>query len=321
MTPATTTFDNRVTRLLGVEIPIVQAPMGFIAKPKLVAAVADAGAIGLVPGSLPLEEVRADIRLTRELTSRKFGVNLPIAFVRDPAIVEMIVDEGIEFVTTSAGSPAKYTPILKEAGLIVFHVVPSLIGAQKAIDAGVDGLVVEGSEGAGFKNPREVSTMVLLPLVCSRVDVPVIAAGGISDGRSMAAAFALGAEGVQMGTRMMASAESPVHDNMKQAVVNAAETDTLIINRHNGRPVRVMRTETTSAFEFATDGDPMALLGGILELYKNGNMEGSLPQAGQVVGRIDRVQPAAEIIEQTIVEFRSVLGRLGRQYLGAAERV
>ncbi len=159
--------------------------------------------------------------------------------------------------------------------------------------------------------------MVLLPLVCSRVHVPVIAAGGISDGMSMAAAFALGAEGVQMGTRMMASAESPVHDNMKQAVVDAAETDTLIINRHNGRPVRVMRTETTSSFEFATEGDPMALLGSILDLYREGNMEGSLPQAGQVAGRIDGVLPAAEIIERTVAEFRAVVGRLADQYLEA----
>ena len=146
-------FSNRVTQLLGVDIPIVQAPMGYVAKPGLVSAVANAGAIGLVPGSLGVEEVRADIRRTRELTDAPFGVNLPIAFVRDPAIVDMIVEEGISFVTTSAGSPDKYTPVLKDAGLIVFHVVPSLTAARRAADAGVDGLVVEGSEGAGFKNP------------------------------------------------------------------------------------------------------------------------------------------------------------------------
>jgi enoyl-[acyl-carrier protein] reductase II len=249
-------FDNRITRLLGVDIPILQAPMGMVAKPELVAAVSEAGAMGLVPGSLGLDEVRADIRRTRELTSKPFGVNLPIAFVRDPAIVEMIVAEGVRFVTTSAGSPERYTPILKEAGLTVFHVVPTLAAAEKAVAAGVDGLVVEGGEGAGFKNPRDVSTMVLLPLVASKVGVPVIAAGGIADGVSMAAAFALGAEGVQMGTRMLASAESPVHRNLKDAVVAARETDTLLINRHNGRPVRVLRTQTTAAFEHATEGDP-----------------------------------------------------------------
>ena len=137
-------FTNRVTALLGVEIPIVQAPMGYIAKPALVSAVSNAGAMGLVPGSLGIDEVRADIHRTRELTDKSFGVNLPLAFVRDPAIIDMIVSEDIEFVTTSAGSPDKYTSILKDAGLIVFHVVPTLRAAQKAVDAGVDGLVVDG---------------------------------------------------------------------------------------------------------------------------------------------------------------------------------
>ncbi|MFV0260497.1 MAG: NAD(P)H-dependent flavin oxidoreductase, partial [Acidimicrobiales bacterium] len=266
-------FPNRVTSMLGVDVPIVQAPMGYVAQPPLVAAVAEAGAIGLVPGSLGVDVVRADIRRTRTLTDKPFGVNLPIAFVTDPAIVEAVVEEGVEFVTTSAGSPDTYTPILKDAGLIVFHVVPSLTAALRARDAGVDGLVVEGSEGAGFKNPREVSTMVLLPLVAERVDLPIIAAGGIADGRSMAAAFALGAEGVQMGTRMIATVEAGVHQNMKDAVVDAAETDTMLINQHNRRPVRVLRTATTARFEGATEGDPMPLLGSILDLYERGDLE------------------------------------------------
>ena len=242
-------FHNRVTELLGIDIPIFQAPMGYVAKPPLVAAVSEAGAMGLVPGSLGLEVVRDDIRRTRELTDKPFGVNLPLAFLQDASIVQMIVDEGVEFVTTSAGSPDKYGPLLKEAGLIVFHVVPTLKGAQRAVDAGVDGLVVEGSEGAGFKNPRDVTSMVLLPLIASRLDVPIVAAGGMADGASMAAAFALGAEGVQMGTRMLSSIESGVHQNMKQAVVDAAETDTMLINQHNRKPVRVLRTATTERFE------------------------------------------------------------------------
>ena len=308
-------FSNRVTQLLGVDVPIVQAPMGYVAKPGLVSAVANAGAIGLVPGSLGVEEVRDDIRRTRELTDKPFGVNLPLAFVRDPAIVDMIVEEGISFVTTSAGSPDKYTPVLKEAGLIVFHVVPSLTAAKRAADAGVDELVVEGSEGAGFKNPREVSSMVLLPLVCQRLSqLPVIAAGGIADGVSMAAAFALGAEGVQMGTRMVASAESPVHQNMKDAVVAAAETDTMIINQHNRKPVRVLRTATTARFEGSTDLDPMSLLGTIMELYGNGDMEASLPQLGAVAGRIDEILPAAEIIRRTVEEFSVVVHGLAARY-------
>jgi enoyl-[acyl-carrier protein] reductase II len=308
-------FDNRVTRLLGVDIPIVQAPMGYIAKPPLVAAVAEAGAVGLVPGSLGIDEVRDDIHRTRDLTDRKFGVNLPIAFVRDIKIVDMILEEGITFVTTSAGSPEKLTKTLKDAGLIVFHVVPGLKGAMKAVESGVDGLVVEGSEGAGFKNLRDVTSMVLLPLIASRLDVPIIAAGGMADGRSMAAAFSLGAEGVQMGTRMVASLESPVHQNMKQAVVDAEETDTMMINQHNGKPVRVLRTESTAKFELSLEGDPMSLLGDILALYRDGDINASLPQLGQVAGRIEAIQPVAEIIRQTVAEFEDTLGKLAHKYL------
>jgi enoyl-[acyl-carrier protein] reductase II len=308
-------FDNRVTSALGVRLPIVQAPMGWVAKPALVAAIAEAGAMGLVPGSLGTDMVRDDIHRTRDLTDKKFGVNLPIAFMQDPAIIDMIVEEGITFMTTSAGSPDKFTARLKDGGLTVFHVVPSLKGAEKAADAGVDGLVVEGSEGAGFKNPREVSTMVLLPLVASRLNLPVIAAGGIADGVSMAAAFALGAEGVQMGTRLVASVESGVHVNMKNAVVDAAETDTMLINQNNGKPVRVLRTAGTAAFEYATDGNPMALLGAILDLYERGDMDASLAQLGQVAGRIEEILPAAEIIRRTIAEFAGVLGSLSSRYL------
>ena len=311
-------FDNRITRMFGVDIPIVQAPMGYVAKPTLVAAVAEAGAIGLVPGSLGIDEVRDDIRRTRSMTDRPFGVNLPLAFVQDIRIIDMIVEEGITFLTTSAGSPDKHTATLKSAGLTVFHVVPSLRGALKAVECGVDGLVVEGSEGAGFKNPRDVTSMVLLPLIAARVGVPIIAAGGMADGRSMAAAFALGAEGVQMGTRMVATVESGVHHNMKQAVVDAEEIDTMMINQHNGRPVRVLRTEATAPFELATEGNPMALLGDILSLYRDGDINASLPQLGQVAGRIDAVETVAEVIARTVAEFEAVLGALAHHYLADA---
>lgn len=301
--------------MIGVDIPILSAPMGFVAKPDLVAAVSNAGAMGLVPGSLGPDVVREDVKRVRDLTDKPFGINIPIAFMSDPAIIDMIVEEGIEFVTTSAGSPAKFTSILKDAGRIVFHVVPTLGSARKAVDAGVDGLVVEGAEGAGFKNPRDVATMVLLPLIASRLDVPIVAAGGIADGVSMAAAFALGAEGVQMGTRMVASAESPVHVNMKRAVVAAEETDTLMVNRHNGKPVRVLRTEKTSAMEFATDGDAMAELATILDLYERGDLEASLPQLGQVAGRIDEILSATEIVARTVAEFEATLRGLADRYV------
>src|SRR5215475_10681921 len=223
---------TRVSELLGVRYPIVQAPMGWIARSRLASAVSNAGAMGIIETSSgELEVVKDEIRKMRDLTDKPFGVNIAQAFVRDPGIVDFVIGQGVKFVTTSAGSPTKYTKPLKEAGLTVFHVVPSLAGALKAIDAGVDGLVVEGGEGGGFKNPRDVATMVLLPLVATKVNVPIIAAGGMVDGASMAAAFALGAEGIQMGTRMVSSRESPVHENWKQAILKAQETDTVFLNR------------------------------------------------------------------------------------------
>ena len=187
-------IQNRMTELLGVEYPIIQAPMGWIARAQLASAVSNSGGLGIIETSSgQLDEVRAEIIKMRELTDKPFGVNIAQAFVRDPGIVDFVVDQGIKFVTTSAGDPNKYCGPLKAAGLTVFHVVPTLAGALKAIDAGVDGLVVEGGEGGGFKNPKDVALMVLLPLIRSKVDVPIVAAGGIVCGRTMAAAFALGA--------------------------------------------------------------------------------------------------------------------------------
>ena len=229
--------------------------------------------------------------------------------MRDPNIAEFVIDQGVKFVTTSAGSPTKYTSVLKDAGLTVYHVVPTLAAALKAVDAGVDGLVVEGGEGGGFKSPTPVSTMVLLPLVRCRVDVPIIAAGGIVDGASMAAAFALGAEGVQMGTRMVSAAESPVHDNWKQAIVAAAETDTLFLNeRHSPalRALRTTRTETLQHAEHNVFGD----FGDAQALYFGGDMEAAIALSGQVAGRIDAVRPVADIIADTVAEFAATVERL-----------
>ena len=309
-------FDNRITQLLGVDIPIANSPMGFVANPSLVAAVAQAGGIGLVPGSVGIKWAREDIKRVRDMTDHPFGVNLPIAFVRDPKIADMLVAEGVPFVTTSAGSPSAYTAILKSAGLRVLHVVTSLDTAKEAVDAGVDGLIVEGIEGAGLRGKSEVATMVLLPLIAQKVDIPLITAGGIADGASMAAAFALGAEGVQMGTRMLASVEANVHDGLKEAILRASETDTVLINRHNDKPFRVLRTNTTSALEFATDGDPLQdLLQNVGMTYTQGVLENSIPSVGQVAGRIDTLVPAAEIIENTVKEFASVISRLEKRYL------
>ena len=311
---------NRVIDMLGVEFPIVQAPMGYIARAQLASAVSNAGGLGIIETSSGrLDEVRDEIRKMRELTDKPFGVNIAQLFVRDPDIVRFVVENGVKFVTTSAGDPTKYTQQLKTEGLTVFHVVPTLKGALKAVEAGVDGLVVEGGEGGGFKNPRDVATMVLLPLVCSKVGVPVIAAGGISDGRSMAAAFALGAEGVQMGTRMVSALESPVHENYKRSITEGDETGTVFLNRFHRPGLRVVRTNRSEQLEHE-DRVEMSELGGILDLYFGGDMESSIAMAGQVMGRIESIKPVKEILMETMEEFHATIAamRLMAQSMTAA---
>ena len=304
-------IDTRVTRLLGVRYPIVQAPMGWIARAQLASAVSNAGGFGIIETSSgELDAVRGEIGKMRDLTDKPFGVNIAQLFVRDPGIVDFVVEQGVRFVTTSAGDPRQYTAKLKSAGLTVFHVVPSLSAAMKAIDAGVDGLVVEGGEGGGFKNPRDVATMVLLPLVCSKVKVPVIAAGGICDGPSMAAAFALGAEGVQMGSRMVSAAESPVHENWKRAILAAGETDTVFLNRFSRPGLRALRTRKSEALE-RQEHVGFDVFGNAMDLYFGGDMEASIALGGQVVGRIDAVKPVAQVIEETVAGFREAIDRLG----------
>jgi len=308
-------FDNRLTRLLGVDIPLVQAPMGWIARSTLASAVSNAGGLGIIETSSgELDAIREEIKKMRTLTDKPFGVNIAQAFVRDPDIVQFVIDQGVRFVTTSAGNPERYTSTLKDAGLTVFHVVPSLSAALKAVEAGVDGLVVEGGEGGGFKNPQDVSTMVLLPLVRSKVDVPIIAAGGFVDGKSMAAAFALGAEGVQMGTRMVSAAESPVHENWKNAIVNAKETDTVFLNRFHSPALRAIRTEKTTRLEKEVDQNVMGEFGTATDLYFGGDMESSIALTGQVCGRIDSVRPVKEVIEEVRDEFFSTIGDLASSY-------
>jgi enoyl-[acyl-carrier protein] reductase II len=308
-------FKNRVTEMLGIEVPVVQAPMGWIARAQLASAVSNAGGLGIIETSSgELDVIRDEIKKMRTLTDKPFGVNIAQAFVRDPGIARFIIDQGVKFVTTSAGSPERYTDQLKGAGLTVFHVVPSLAAALKAVECGVDGLIVEGSEGGGFKNPKDVATMVLLPLVRSKTKVPIIAAGGFVDGATMVAAFALGAEGVQLGTRMVSAKESPVHDNWKNAIVNAKETDTVFLNRFHSPALRALRTERTTRLERSPDVNAMTQFGTARDLYFGGDMEAAIPLSGQVAGRIDAVRPVAEIIDGIRRDFGTVIAALARQY-------
>jgi enoyl-[acyl-carrier protein] reductase II len=311
-------MKNRVTELLGVEYPIVQAPMGWIARSQLASAVSNAGGMGIIETSSgELDAIRGEIQKMRALTAKPFGVNVALAFVRDPKIVDFIIDQGVKFVTTSAGDPQKIVGPLKQAGLTVFHVVPSLKTALRAVECGVDGLVVEGGEGGGFKNPQPVMSMVLLPLVRENVGVPIVAAGGFCDGSTMAAAFALGAEGVQMGTRMVASAESPVHPHWKQAIIDAAETDTVFLNQFSKPALRALRTEKTTRLEHEHGPQIMGEFGHAKDLYFGGDMEASIALSGQVCGRINSVEPVAQIIGDTVSEFHQTMDRLAAAYARA----
>ena len=281
--------------MLGVDIPIIQAPMTYIAGAQLAAAVSNAGALGIIETASP--RGREDLKRVRDLTDRPVGANVALAVRKDPSVVEVLAEAGIRVVTTSSGDPSLLTDRLHEAGIAVFHVVGTLRNALKAVDAGVDGLVVEGVEGGGFKNRHGASTLVVLPLVASRVTLPIVAAGGICDGRSMAAAIVLGAEGVQMGTRMLASRESPVHHNFKNAVVASEETGTVLLSLPGMPTMRVIRTAT--AEQAATTGRSETRLDGAQTLYFTGDMEASLANTGQVAGRIDRVESVADIVRET----------------------
>ena len=308
-------IKNRITEMTGVDYPIVQAPMGWIARAQLASAVSNAGGLGIIETSSgDFDAIKGEVAKMHELTDKPFGMNVALAFVKGTNAIDFVIEQGLKFVTTSSGSPDLCTQVFQEAGIKVFHVVPTLDMGLKALDAGVDGLVVEGGEGGGFKNPRPVSTMVLLPLIRERTDVPIIAAGGICDGPTMAAAFAMGAEGVQMGTAMLSCADSPVHNNWKQSVYDAKETDTVFLNQQGRPALRAMRTERTSELELLCQFQPFEHMQNILDLYFGGDMEAAIPLSGQVVGRINEMRSAKEILESTMAGFHDCLASLNKSY-------
>ena len=308
---------TRITDLLGIDIPVFQAPMGYIARASLVSAVSGAGGAGILEtGSGDYESLANECSLLRSTVTKPWGINVPLRAVRDAgALRDLIEGCGATFATTSAGDPAAIVPQLKEAGLIVFHVVPSLRGALKAVAAGADGLVVEGIEGGGYKNPRGASTMVLLPLIANQVEVPIVGAGGICDGVSMAAALTLGAEGVQIGTRMLTSAESPAHPAVKEAYLAAAETDTLLVRFDDLPTHRALRTPAAEAV--ARGLSPGDFHEWIEKLYFGGDLTAGPVLSGQVVGRITEVRPVADILREMWDECRAHLQEMGQRASGA----
>jgi enoyl-[acyl-carrier protein] reductase II len=284
--------------------------MGWIARTALASAVSRAGGLGIIETSSGETAIcQAEISQMRAL-GLPFGVNLPIRFLRDDQMLGFVCASGVRFVTTSAGSPAKFIAPLKDAGITVYHAVPTVDAALKCVDAGIDGLVVEGAEGGGFKNPEEVSTLVLLQAIRARTDVPLIAAGGICDGRGMAAAFALGAEGIQMGTRFVCCQESPVHANYKNAIVAATETGTWMLNKKATPCIRALKSQRTQAIyeQGVMNADALQ---GILGVYFGGDMEAAPALAGQSAGLIDSVRSAQQIIDDTVAGFFAITARLG----------
>jgi enoyl-[acyl-carrier protein] reductase II len=309
-------FDgNRVTAHTRSRYPIFQSPMTWIARAPLVSAVSAAGAMGLLENSVrDLSMTKREFAAIREATNQPFGVNLPVRYLQaDPleeqAIIDWLLGQGVHFVTTSAGDPGRYTRMLKDAGVTVYHATATLRGALKAVDAGVDGLIVEGAESAGLRNPEEVHTFALLQAVRERVDVPIVAAGGIVDGRGMAAAFALGAEGVTMGTRFVASAESPVHANYKNAIVAAPITGTVLtLNPPRARSRGLRTAYSTGVNDGTTERLPRSAT--LDMLYVNGDVENTSGAAGESAGLIHEIKPVRQIIDETIEGFWREIDRL-----------
>ncbi|MBR51006.1 MAG: nitronate monooxygenase [Gammaproteobacteria bacterium] len=302
---------NRVIEHTGSKYPIIQAPMGWIARSKLASAVSSAGGMGIIETSSgEIENCKKEIQLMSKLTDKPFGVNLPLLFLKDDAMIKFCVESGVKFVTTSAGDPTKYVNTLKDAGITVYHAVPSLEGAIKAANAGVDGLVVEGTEGGGFKSPIEVGLLVLIQSIKQNIDIPIIAAGGIVDGAGMASVFAAGAEGIQMGTRFVSSLESPVHQNFKNKIIDSGIDGTLILNKKSKPVIRALKTNLTTDIDNTGHMDMTALMN-IKDLYFGGDMEAAPALSGQSSGLIHEIKSVKQIISETIEEFNKTCKHLG----------
>ncbi|MGX5820294.1 NAD(P)H-dependent flavin oxidoreductase [Chitinophaga lutea] len=313
-----TAFDNRITRLFGVQYPIVQAGMIWASGWRLASAVSNAGGLGLLgSGSMYPEVLREHIVKCKAATTRPFGVNVPLLYPDIEKHISIIIEEGVKIVFTSAGNPKTWTPLLKEHGITVVHVVSSSKFAAKSQEAGADAVVAEGFEAGGHNGREETTTMVLVPAVADAVTIPVIAAGGISSGRAMAAAFALGASGVQVGSRFVATPEASSHIHFKEAVVGAKEGDTMLSLKQL-TPVRLLKNAFAEAvrnaeLSGAQKEQLITLLG--RGRSKRGMFEGDLAEGeleiGQVSALIDRIQPAGEVLQEIWEEFNLVRKRLG----------
>ena len=307
-------MNTRITEMLGIEYPIIQGGMAWVAEHNLAAAVSEAGGLGLIGGAnAPGEVVREEIRKARELTKKPFGVNVMLLSPHADDVAKVVVEEGIKVVTTGAGNPEKYMDMWKAAGVKVIPVVASVALARRMEKYGADAVVAEGMESGGHIG--EETTMTLVPQVADAVSIPVIAAGGIGDGRGIAAAFMLGAEAVQIGTRFVVSKESIVHENYKERIIKAKDIDSTVTGRTHGHPVRCLRNQMTREYiKLEQEGKSFEeleylTLGALRKAVQEGDVKNGTVMAGQIAGLISKEQTCKEMIEEMMDQTEKLLGR------------
>lgn len=306
-------MKTRLTKLLGIEYPIIQGGMAWVADGHLAGAVSKGGGLGLIAAAnAPVEWVREQIRIVRSITDKPFGVNIMLMSPTSPEIVQLVIDERVPVVTTGAGNPIPYIPRLKEAGAIVMPVIPSCALAQRVERGGADAVIAEGGEAGGHIG--EINTMALTPQVVDSVSIPVVAAGGVADGRGLAAVLMLGASGAQVGTRFICADECTAHLNFKEKVIAARDTDTAVCGRPTGHPVRVLKNKLARQYRDAEDEhvskEELEKMGeGKLRCaVVDGDVEYGSVMAGQVAGLVKKIQPAAEILRELVDEADALLG-------------
>ena len=307
---------TRITELLGIEYPIIQGGMAWVAEYHLAAAVSNAGGLGLIgTASAPAEWVREQIREAKKLTDKPFGINIMMISPYADEVAKVAVEEGVAVVTTGAGSPEKYVKMWKEAGIKVIPVVASVAMAKRMQRCGADALVAEGAEAGGHIG--ENTTMVLVPQVVDAVEIPVIAAGGIADGRGIAAAFMLGAEGVQIGTRFVVTEEAQVHETYKECILKARDIDSRVTGRSTGHPVRALRNKMTKEYlekeqAGATFEELEHLtLGGLRRAVVDGDVQSGSVMAGQIAGMIKEKLTCQEVIQKLVSQTDELIGGKG----------
>lgn len=301
-----------ITKLLGIKYPVFQGAMAQIARYQLASAVSNAGGLGIIAsGGMSPEQLREEIVNCKKHTDKPFAVNLMLMMHNINEIIDVVIDEGVGIVTTGAGTPRKYMPKLKEAGIKVIPVIPSVKAAKKMEDLGCDAVVVEGMEAGGHVG--ESTTMALLPQVTSAVNIPVIAAGGIADGRGVAAAYCLGASGVQMGTVFLATEECPVSENYKNAIIEAVDTSTTLTGTKFGAPVRGIKNELTKRYHELEEKSSTLMeleeltLGSLRKAAYEGDVENGSIMSGQIAGLVNEIRPVKDVIESVLEEAKEVL--------------